>query len=141
MVRDFIKEIRNLSNKTEALPESQTDRLEMKDGQSAPVITLPEMDEHQIKELCEQIEHLRSEYLTLTEKLYGEQDIIDPFFMDHLERFIKIYNVIIKICGRRDDLPIPELELRPSVEWIRRILYPDNHHPDNLPDDGPSSGI
>ena len=141
MVRDFIKEIRNLSNKTEALPESQTDRLEMKDGQSAPVITLPEMDEHQIKELCEQIELLRGEYLTLTEKLYGEQDIIDPFFMDHLERFIKIYNVIIKICDRRDDLPIPELELRPSVEWIRRILYPDNHHPDNLPDDGPSSGI
>ena len=141
MVRDFIKEIKNLSNKTEALPESQTDRLEMKDGQSAPVITLPEMDEHQIKELCEQIELLRGEYLTLTEKLYGEQDIIDPFFMDHLERFIKIYNVIIKICDRRDDLPIPELELRPSVEWIRRILYPDNHHPDNLPDDGPSSGI
>ena len=81
MVRDFIKEIRNLSNKTEALPESQTDRLEMKDGQSAPVITLPEMDEHQIKELCEQIELLRGEYLTLTEKLYGEQDIIDPFFI------------------------------------------------------------
>lgn len=97
----------------------------MENSQIAPVINLPELNEQQKEELCQQIEHLRSEHLTLTEKLYGEQDIIDPFFMDHLERFIKIYNVIIKICGRRDDLPIPELELRPSVEWIRRILYPD----------------
>ena len=141
MVSNFLTGARNPGKKTSDPPEAEIDRTKMENSQIAPVINLPELNEQQKEELCQQIEHLRSEHLTLTEKLYGEQDIIDPFFMDHLERFIKIYNVMIKICGRRDDLPIPELELRPSVEWIRRILYPDNHHPDNLPDDGSSSGI
>ena len=137
MVSDFLKGIKKLSNKPSAITEGETDKME--DSQPVPVITLPEMDEKQKEELCNQIEILRQEYKTLAEKLYEGQDVIDDHFISHISSFIKIYNAIKEICGTGDGLPVQELEHRPSLEWIRHILYPDDYpHPDKKPDDDPN---